>query len=336
MTGRPAGADEPPFKVVAYVPNWVDLEKFIDTIQYDKLTHVNIAFENPKNEHGELSFDSANDLLLQKCHENGIKVLVSIGGGAASGDEQLKSRYGKLLSSEHRAQFAKTLVEYVQTHGFDGLDVDIEGPSITSDYGPFIAELSQQFRPAGKLLTAALSQGYGGNNVPNSVFEQFDFINIMAYDGAGSWNPNAPGQHSSFEFAVSNTEYWLKRGLPKDKAILGLPFYGYGFGSDFRNGGIGFDAIIAKYPGAENKDQIGNTIWYNGISTIESKTAYALNQKLGGVMIWSLDNDVSGDKSLLNAIDRAAGMLAPSRANQLLDCRTLAVTAVPEIDRMAK
>ena len=41
-----------------------------------------------------------------------------------------------------------------------------------------------------KLLTAALSQGYGGGNVPNSVFERFDFVNIMAYDGTGPWNPN--------------------------------------------------------------------------------------------------------------------------------------------------
>ena len=46
--------------------------------------------------------------------------------------------------------------------------------------------------------------------------------------------PNAPGQHSSMEFTKSNVEYWLKRGLPASKTVLGVPFYGYGFGKAFR------------------------------------------------------------------------------------------------------
>ncbi len=35
-------------KVVAYVPNWIDLESFSETIDFAKLTHINIAFENPE------------------------------------------------------------------------------------------------------------------------------------------------------------------------------------------------------------------------------------------------------------------------------------------------
>ncbi len=116
-------------------------------------------------------------------------------------------------------------------------------------------------------------------------------------------SPNEPGQHSSFEFAVANVDYWLQRGLPKSKAILGVPFYGYGFGDDSRQGGVGYDQIIAKYPAGLDVDKIGNTIWYNGIPTIRAKTKYARDQQLGGVMIWSLDNDGKGDKSLLKAID---------------------------------
>ena len=70
--------------------------------------------------------------------------------------------------------------------------------------------------------------------MPDSVFGHFDFINIMAYDGAGYWDPKAPGQHSSLEFARANVEHWLARGPPKVKAVLGVPFYGYGFGDAFR------------------------------------------------------------------------------------------------------
>jgi chitinase len=291
--------------VVAYVPNWVDLDSFSDSIDYSKITHINIAFENPANEKGDLSFHKKNDVLIAKAHAKNVKILVSIGGGAASGNKKLQALYFDLLSDSKRADFCARLASYVVDHNFDGLDVDIEGPSINKDYGALIRDLSAVLKPKGKLLTSALSQGYGGKNVPDSVFEHFDFVNVMAYDGAGSWNPNAPGQHSSMEFAKKNVEYWLKRGLPESKTVLGVPFYGYGFGKAFRKSPYSYSAIVAAHPDADKGDQVGETIWYNGVATIEAKTRYAIDRKLAGVMIWSLDNDVKGEKSLLDAIDRA-------------------------------
>lgn len=290
--------------VVAYVPNWADLKSFSETIDYPKLTHINIAFENPTNDAGDLPFNKRDGALIAKAHANGVKVLVSIGGGAASGNKALKARYFDLLADGKRADFVERLAAYVSEHGFDGLDVDIEGPSINKDYGSFIADLSAALKPRGKLLTAALSQGYGGNEVPDSVFGHFDFVNIMAYDGKGSWDANSPGQHSSMEFARKNVDYWLKRGLPASKAVLGVPFYGYGFGKAFRKSPYAYDAIVKAHPDADKSDQVGETIWYNGVATIEAKARYVREQKLAGVMIWSLDNDVKGEKSLLEAITR--------------------------------
>jgi chitinase len=288
--------------VVAYVPNWIDLKSFSGNIDYAKLTHINIAFENPVNDDGDLSFNSKDEALIGKARANHVKVLVSIGGGGASGNKTLRDRYFALLSDDKRAGFVEKLAAYVTSHDLDGLDVDIEGPSINKDYGAFIADLAAALKPKGKLLTAALSKGYGGNKAPDSIFANLDLVHIMAYDGAGPWAPNAPGQHSSMEFAKSNVAYWLGRGLPKTKAVLGVPFYGYGFGEAFRKGDYGYAAILPANPGAENSDQAGNTIWYNGRPTIKAKTKYVVEQGLAGVMIWSLDYDVKGDRSLLSAI----------------------------------
>jgi chitinase len=288
--------------VVAYVPNWIDLSSFAETIDYSKVTHINIAFENPKNEGGDLSFNRKNEALIAKARANKIPILVSIGGGAASGDKVLLARYFDLISESKRATFAAKIAEYVTAHNFDGLDVDIEGPSINNDYGAFIEALAKELKPKGKLLTSALSKGYGGEKVPSSVFAHFDFVNIMAYDGAGPWNPNAPGQHSSLAFAKESVVYWLERGLPKTKAVLGVPFYGYGFGDAFRKGDYSYSSLVASHPGAEKVDQVGKTIWYNGIPTIKAKSQYVLDEGLGGIMIWSLDYDVKGDRSLLSAI----------------------------------
>jgi GH18 family chitinase len=289
-------------RVVAYVPNWIDLPAFAETIDYAKVTHLNIAFENPTNDRGDLSFNRGDKALLAKAHAHNIPVLVSIGGGSASSDSTLLKRYAGLLGRAKRAAFIGKLVDYVISRGFDGLDVDLEGPAIGPDYGAFIAELAPALKAKGKLLTAALSQGYGGDKVPDSVFAQFDFVNVMAYDATGPWDRKSPGQHSSMEFAQDNVEYWIGRGLPKEKAVLGVPFYGYGFGRAFRKDEYPYQEIVTLFPGAEKADQAGQTVWYNGLATIKAKTAWVKAQGLGGVMIWSLDSDAKDGRSLLAAI----------------------------------
>ena len=299
-TALAAGAEPP--KIVAYVPNWIDLKKFAPTIPYQKLTHINIAFENPVNDDGEMSFSQNNAELIQHAQRRQVKVLLSIGGGSASGNKTLLKRYALLMGPQRREGFAAKLAAVVEKQGLDGLDVDIEGPTIDANYGAFITELAKALRPRGKLLTAALSRGYGGDKVADGTLGEFDFVNIMAYDGAGPWNPKAAGQHSSMEFARSNVEYWLKRGLARDKAVLGVPFYGYGFGESFRNRDYPYREIVDKFPGASQADQVGNTIWYNGVPTILEKSRFAKERGLGGVMIWSLDLDAAGEASLLEAI----------------------------------
>lgn len=289
-------------KVVGYVPNWIDLKTFSRQIDYAAVTHLNIAFENPVNAAGDLSVNMGNQFLINQARAKNVKILVSIGGGAASDDRELKARYFDLIGPEKRKAFAESLADYLDRHRLDGLDVDLEGPSINEDYGPFIETLAAVLKPRRKLLTAALSQGYGGKNVPDSVFEHFDFVNIMAYDGSGPWNPKDARPHSTVEFAKSNTQYWLGRGLPRSKAVLGVPFYGYGFGKDFRKSSYSYKSLLERFPDAHATDQVGETIWYNGQPSIAAKARYVKDEGLGGVMIWSLDNDAPGEASLLKTI----------------------------------
>jgi GH18 family chitinase len=229
-------------------------------------------------------------------------VLVSIGGGSAAEDKKLLARYARLTGEDHRDEFAKKLAIYVTSHGFDGLDVDLEGPAITADYGPFIEVLSAALKAKGKLLTAAVARDYGGSHIPASALSRFDLVNIMAYDACGPWDPKSAGQPSSLDYAKENVNYWLGRGLDRKKAVLGVPFYGYGFGRAFRKSGYTYAAIVAAFPGAEKSDHAGETIWYNGIPLIQAKARYVREEKLAGLMIWSLDQDAGGDKSLLRTI----------------------------------
>jgi len=96
-----------------------------------KLTHINIAFENPTNDLGDLSFSRRNEVLIAKAKANQVKILISIGGGAASGNKVLLQRYFDLLTDARRSAFVGKISDYLARHDFDGLDVDIEGRQST-------------------------------------------------------------------------------------------------------------------------------------------------------------------------------------------------------------
>lgn len=307
-------------KVIAYIPNWIDLNAFSSTIQYSKLTHINIAFENP-DANGYLSFNSGSNTIINAAHGQGIKVFVSLGGGSVSEGGAIRDNYFNLITPGNRTAFIQKLYDYVVAHNFDGIDVDLEGPAINGDYGGFVIALAAKLHANGKLISAALSEGYGGANVPSSTFAAYDWINIMAYDATGPWAPGSPGQHSPYSMAVNQFNYWTGRGLPASKAIIGLPFYGYGFGAS-ANQGISYANIVAQYPGAENQDQVGNTIYYNGIPTIKAKTTFAI-QNAGGVMIWELSQDATGSKSLLTAVNQViTGSQPPTGTGTLIQAES--------------
>jgi GH18 family chitinase len=143
--------------------------------------------------------------------------------------------------------------------------------------------------------------------VADSTLNQYDFINIMSYDKTGPWDITRPGQHSPLSMVKDDFNYFHnKRNIAAAKLLIGLPFYGYGFGGNAPSG-MAYKQIIASYPGAENNDEVaadgGGTVYYNGIPTIKQKVAFAKSNKAAGVMIWQLLGDSTGSLSLLKAIN---------------------------------
>ncbi len=292
--------------VIGYLPNWINVTTFANSFDYSRVTHINYAFQNPNAAGDLVASNSGLTTLVTKAHAAGVKVLVSLGGATTDSDPTLKGYYNNLIKSANRAAFVAKISAYVDLYNLDGVDIDIEGSGINSDYDGFITALaaSMHNNNRGKLLTAALKHDFGGNNVLNATLPKFDFINVMAYDATGPWDPT-PAQHSSMSYAQTSLNYWVNKGLAKNKICLGLPFYGYGWNGETQNSA--YSAIVAKYPTAWNSDVIGNIIYYNGVKTIGDKTKYTKDNGYLGVMIWELSNDVSGQNSLLKAINDAIG-----------------------------
>jgi len=93
--------------------------------------------------------------------------------------------------------------------------------------------------------------------------------------------------------------------------VLGVPFYGYGYGPELTSPAVTmtYAQISSTFPGSEQVDQWnmpgGKIIYYNGIPTIRQKTALA-REKASGIMIWQILGDAPGEQSLLAAINDVA------------------------------
>jgi GH18 family chitinase len=300
------------FRIVGYVPNWIDVSSFTQNFNFKQVTHINYAFQNPNSTGDLVESNTGLTILIEKAHQNNVKVLISL-GGAGSADAPVRTYYQDLIStSAKRANFIHKIVIYLNKFKLDGLDVDEEGPAINSNYGAFIKQLADSLKPQGKLLTAAV--GWGAENIPNSCLPLFDWVNLMSYDLTGSWDLNNPGQHSPYWYAQQMIKEWKIRGVKKENLCLGLPFYGYGFYK--MPGSYNYIDILARFPEAWQKDQVGDTIYYNGMSTIWKKTKLAMNET-SGVMIWELSNDVKSEKSLLKVISSTVDSLKTSTSNNL-------------------
>jgi GH18 family chitinase len=228
--------------------------------------------------------------LVTAAHAAGKKVLISVGGwnnGDDSGFEILSA------SQPTRANFVNNMLSMVSVYALDGVDIDWEFPdfmgSSGDNFGALMQDLCAALHTQGKLCTAAVSgDSRSAGGVRANVLEAVDFLNLMAYDGGSG------PDHSPLSFAVGSLDYWLGRGLPPAKAVVGLPFYG-------RPSWEAYSAIVARDPQAPFKD-VSNNVFYNGLDTIKAKTSLAM-QRGGGVMIWELSQDTSDDAtSLLTAI----------------------------------
>ena len=276
------------FRVVGYFPSW---QGSVSGIQFSKVTHVNYAFLLPNSNGSLQTIDNASKLqsLVTAAHNAGVKVSISVGGWNNGDDSAFVSIAG---NSSYRTTFVNNLVNFVNQYNLDGVDIDWEYPSSSSEsanYTTLMGQLASAMHSRGKILTAAvIAYGSTGDYISSTVFGDVDWLNIMDYD-----NTSGVGQ-STYSSAITAINYWCgTRGMSKSKAELGVPFYSDP--SDYA-----FWDLLNR--GADPYSDSWGSEGYNGITTIQNKTHYAVTNGIGGMMIWELSQDATGTYSLLSAM----------------------------------
>jgi len=286
-------------RVVGYLPSYrFDSNEKID---YCKLTHLNLAFANPGS-NGKLIINDFSGVVVRARNENSnIKIYISIGGGYLT-DEQASIWSNSIDIKDNRPVIINEIVNFVVDNSLDGVDVDLEWQYVTSGYSDFVIELKSALSTKGKSMTAALPGTTKFDNITEEALQTFDFINIMAYDFTGPWNPTDSGQHSSYNNAVESINFWKNTGVSQSKLTLGVPFYGYDFSNSSNVTSFTFGQMISTNNSYSEIDNVGMK-YYNGRPTIKSKVKLA-SEQVSGIMIWELGQDSFSDYSLLKTIHK--------------------------------
>lgn len=211
-----------------------------------------------------------------------------------------------------RAKLIAHIKDFLVENKIDGIDVDWEYPQNPQEWNQFslfIAELKEALFPYGMTVSAAINAQYC--SPPPHFVHQLDFVNIMSYD-------SHPGPHSPFERFRSDIQWALQRvKLPRCKIVPGLPFYGMITAAKAKNGATcwdsqrGFSFIYGLNPqrGPEidtYDDPKFGPAYFNGEKTLQKKCQYAVDEKMGGVMIWGWDTDIPFDnpRALIHAVSK--------------------------------
>ncbi len=239
---------------------------------------------------------------------------------------------------------------------FDGIDIDWEYPAMPGDPGtPYRPEdtvnftlLLQEFRTQlnaidpNLLLTIAAPAGVDKYEKIqlNQIHQHLDWINIMTYDMHGGWenvtnfhapvytSPNDPSSYPANTYSLHTAvQAYLAAGIPANKLIIGVPFYGRGWqGVTNANNGL-YQSASGPAPGTyeqgiddykvlknlnypQYRDATTGAFWifngsvfwsYDDPVSITNKMNYINTYGLRGAMVWSLDgDDASG--TLMNAV----------------------------------
>lgn len=337
-------------KIVGYYAAWAAYSGYTpDKIDVSKLTHINYAFANVGSDlkialgYPDVDVANFNKLKALKQINPNLKTMISVGGWSWS------KRFSDVaLTDASRTTFATSCVDFIVKYGFDGVDIDweypvggglstnVNRPQDKENFTLLMQKLRQKLDERGKIdgkhyiltFAGASSNTYLNNTEMSKLHQYVDYANVMTYDLHGMWDSytdlTAPLYSNSdtspqYKSSVNDSiQAWIVAGFPKEKIIMGVPFYGYVYQAVANtnrglyqtysgSASISYQNIKGNYLNKTGFTRYfhsesmspwlfnGSTfISYEDEQSIGIKADYIKSKGLGGAMVWELSQDPSG------------------------------------------
>ena len=274
------------------------------------LTHINYAFGLIGNDFETLKIEKEARLklivALKKQNPN-LKVLLSIGGWEAGNFSEMAA------DEKHRQKFCKNCLSAVNRYSLDGIDIDWEYPtssmagiSSSPDDTKNFTLLMRDLRAVlgeDKLLTMASASNAKYVNFKDAV-PYMNFVNVMTYDMGDPPEHNGALYRSSMssESCDESVAKHYKAGVPYEKIVLGIPFYGHGDGKafqdyvDYKDIKIDASKYTVQWDATAMVPYVTNAsgkmvLTYDDARSVGLKAEYVQQNNLAGAMYWSIEAD---------------------------------------------
>jgi len=308
-----------------------------------KLTIINYAFVDVRNNRAWLHREATDTVNFRRLNElkkqnPALKIMISIGGWTWSGKFS-----DAVLTDTSRTAFAASAADIVNKYDLDGVDIDweypgrpgLEGniyrPEDKQNYTLLFRDLRHALDSIAKqtnkkyLVTTAVGgfSSFLDNAEMGKAQQYLDYINLMTYDFGGE----VAGHHTNLyntklyetkNSSVNAVDGFIAAGVPVNKLVLGLAFYGRVYNVDSvakrgiggkiltRDRGRGYtvikDSLInqngyeryhdrrakASYLYNASKRQF---ITYDDEWSVKKKCRYVLSKGMAGVMFWEYSSD---------------------------------------------
>lgn len=198
-------------------------------------------------------------------------------------------------NASNRTSFAKNIKTVLDKYQLDGVDLDFEWAYSADQFKNYSLTIQEIRKVIGSdyLLTVSLHP-ISYKITPEAV-AACDWISFQCYGPKAIEFP--------YESYTSHLQAAINYGIPTEKLVPGLPFYGTkNWNSGSSEGTVAyFDMVKEGSVKNTTDDQVtykGTTYYLNSVSTIQKKVRYALGQHMHGVMSWDLATDCDYENSL--------------------------------------
>ncbi|KAL2811037.1 glycoside hydrolase superfamily [Aspergillus granulosus] len=243
-------------RVVGYYEGWSSrrpCNKFWpEQIPVGVYSHINFAFATIDPETYEVGPADKQDVDLYKRlvaikeYDKDVKILIALGGWTFNDPGPTATVFSDLAASEEKQKkFFKSLVSFMSTYGFDGVDLDWEYPRADDRSGrpedfknfpKFMANLKKTLNqtPGRSELSITLPASYWYLQHFNlkDLNKHIDFYNIMSYDMHGTWDRGNKwtgsflNAHTNITEIRDSLDLLWRNDVDPARVVLGVAFYG--------------------------------------------------------------------------------------------------------------